>query len=681
MTRLFRLDFSSGLRWIVLLYLVMIGILTSVRFLFYFVFKGEHLRFVSFWEILEAFITGFRFDSMVSCYILSLPLVLLILSRLFPNEKVLGSFFRQFICIYSPVMICLMIFVCLMDLYYYAYFQNHINILFFGIVDDDTKAVLKGIWNDYPVFGICIGFIVLYWILFKLVIKICQLNDSFPKMFVLYEYFSFIVFIGFFVLGMRGSLSLFTLNFENSVISENSFVNDLGMNGIFALKNAFSEKRKQTITTNYRQTLEKYKYDNPSTAIGDYLGKDVGTDLNPDLLLSRSPYDSLLEIDPPNVVFVQMESFSNYYLDLHSDSFNLLGRLEDQLPFCIVFRNFLSATGGTIHSLEALLTGSPLTPISQSTFMDCPLKSSVAKIYSTAGYRTSFITSGALGWRNMNKFTKYQGFDLSEGSEILLKKIPGTQICDWGVFDESMFTRALEILNHKVGSKPQFIYLLTTTNHPPFQRPSHYKLFPLHPSDSLTSKFKVSTKLAMENFGNYQYANDCLGAFLASIRNSPLGQNTIVAASGDHNTLQVFNFEDSRLHSKHSVPFILYIPERYRKYKFVNTSVFGSHKDVFPTLFSNSLSKAVYLNSGVNLLDSAQAINNFAIINYNLSMNHSGIVKFEQEPIYYQWTEPESKMNKKAEINQELKHLLLLSRAYSASMSYFIQTEFLKCSK
>lgn len=679
--RIYRRDFSSGLQWILGLFALQISFLMVVRLAFLFIFKGEHLKNVHLPDILQAFVTGFRFDAMVSAYVLLPAIILLIVLRIVLQEEQSKLFFAKFCSAYGSSAITLLLFVCLIDLYYYAYFQNHFNILFFGIIDDDTKAVLSGIWNDYPVLRITAAMLLLYWLIFRMTGRVVSKEKIIPDMKWFYEAASLMLILGLFVLTLRGSTGLFPLHYEDSIISENTFVNNLAINGVFALKNAVTEKTRQSIDDNVAQSLKKYNYHNPAEALSDYLQISIDS-AYPQMLITHTEEDSLLKADPPNVVFVQMESFSNYYLDLHNDTFNLLGRLEAQLPYCVVFRNFLSATSGTIHSLEALLTGSPLTPLSQSTYMDCPLQSSVAARYASCGYHTSFITSGALGWRNMDKFTHHQGFELAEGSEVLLKKIPGTERCDWGVFDESMFARALEVLS-TTDDKPHFIYLLTTTNHPPFQRPSHYKPLPLKASPSLRQRFKIEYGMAMENFTNYQYASDCLGTFLEAIRHSDLGANTIVAASGDHNTLQVFNFEDTRLLAKHSVPFIIYIPDKYKKYKNPDTSVFGSHKDVFPTLMSVSLSSASYLKTGVNLLDARESADNFAIINYSLCMDRHGVLRFEQQPVFYSWSNQSPGMNimSNQRVDKPLQDLFTKARAYTASMCYFIQSDLNRCKK
>jgi hypothetical protein len=42
--------------------------------------------------------------------------------------------------------------ICLaVDTGYYSYFQDHINVLIFGLLDDDTLALLRTFWKNYAV--------------------------------------------------------------------------------------------------------------------------------------------------------------------------------------------------------------------------------------------------------------------------------------------------------------------------------------------------------------------------------------------------------------------------------------------------------------------------------------------------------------------------------------------------
>lgn len=674
-------NFYSLINYFIRLFLVTMCVFLFFRFAFLILYGNRADLAGNINDLFHAFFAGFRFDTTVTSYGM-VPSFLLILSVLAVPVKYskYPVFVRKFVFYYSLILFFVFLCLSIIDFYFYKFFQFHINILFFGIVNDDTWSVLKSVWTDYPLIGIFL-FIAACMFLFRYFFrKMSKKEYHNPiKNKIIKTAVVFVLLAGYGI-GMRGSLGTFTLENEDSIVSENTFINTLTINGVYSLKNAIKEKNNQKIDTDIQKTLARHGFATGEEAVNIYLGgkandtKDIEQQL---IALTRK--DSFVRQNPPNVIFIQMESFGSYYLDFHSSTLNLLGRLEGQMKDCILFRNFLSGTTGTIHTLEGLMLGSPLTPISQSTFMNCSLSSSVALPYMKAGYHTSFVTSADLGWRNLDKFVALQYFESVEGAESLAKKVPGSSRGQWGIFDEFLFDRMFAILNEANG-KPQFMFALTTTNHTPFELPSQYKPYPLAIPVNVRKVLRTSESIAQKNFTNYQYANDCLGRFIEKVRKSPLGDNTIIAATGDHSSLQLFNFDDNRTLQKFSVPFLLYVPEKYLPDHQIDTTRFGSHRDIFPTLFNLSLSEAAYLKSGVDLMDSLVG-NNFSILNYDLAMDDNGCVEFQFEPLYFKWTSANSKLLQPTTLQQtpELEDLLKRARAYNAAMSMYIQMDLRKC--
>ena len=56
----------------------------------------------------------------------------------------------------------------LIDFGYFSYFHDHINVLIFGIIDDDTVAVMKTIYANYPIFLGIFLFSLFAYFLFKI---------------------------------------------------------------------------------------------------------------------------------------------------------------------------------------------------------------------------------------------------------------------------------------------------------------------------------------------------------------------------------------------------------------------------------------------------------------------------------------------------------------------------------
>ncbi len=123
----------------------------------------------------------------------------------------------------------------------------------------------------------------------------------------------------------------------------------------------------------------------------------------------------------------------------------------------------------------------------------------------------------------------------------------------------------------------------------------------------------------------------------------------------------------------------MYVPEKYRPKQPIDTTVFSSHKDIFPTIFNLALSDATYLRSGNNLFDVAST-DSFAINNYNVAMNKEGAVLIQGNNLYYKWKNGNGAALEPTNLKETpgLETLLKKANAYTASMNYYIQTELSK---
>jgi phosphoglycerol transferase MdoB-like AlkP superfamily enzyme len=670
-------NFLSSLRILLVIFITGFIILLISRFFFLFVY-GDFSDLSGYGsDLVNAFIMGARFDVKILTFCL-FPLALLSFTQLYSRKKtVIDSFYYKVSIIYGTIVLFFITLISIIDFNFFKFFNTRISILFFGILEDDATAVLKSIWTDYPVVLFTIFLIVFSILIYFLLKRLLRKDIKADYLRNLWLRLVFIFFfLGLYFLGLRGSVRMFPLGVSYTTISKNSFINTLTVNGIFSLKAAYSDKKSSKINTNIPSMLKRYGFKTPEEAIACYLGIKIIDSVNlSNNLLSTTPADSLLISNPPNVVFVLMESMNNYYFDLNSSETNVLGKLEEQMHDCYVFRNFLSAGNLTIFSLEGILAGTPIAPISQSVYQNRPLSSSVAKPFKEKGYETSFITGGDMGWRSLDKFINNQYFDVTEGKSTLNKIYPEAYTCEWGVHDEFLFDRILQILKNTSG-KPQFIVGFTISNHTPYETPGSYNHYPLKINTGLKSRLKTTPEIAYKNFLAYQYANNCLGQFIENIRNSSLGENTIIVATGDHTNQTIFDFTDKDMMKKYSVPLIIYVPEKYRPRHPVDTARFGSHKDIFPTIFNLALSDATYLNTGINLL-SAGNKNNFGIYCFSLAINSSGCVDFKNAPLFYSWESDRVKSLIPINVLHDIRldSLLLKARAYVASMDYYIMAE------
>ncbi|MEN0060006.1 MAG: LTA synthase family protein, partial [Bdellovibrio sp.] len=410
---------------------ILIGFLWRLAFLLSY---GGSLQDLSAFhsDVIHAFILGARFDGTVLFYINSIPLLMWLMISLFSFWKRLApaldkifSHFAQFLIPYYAVMLFIVTFVSAVDFGFYSFYQDRINVLIFGFIEDDTLALIKTMWRNYPILWIFTGLgLFTYFMCKGLKLHFQQLKEWWPARFHKVSYPAFVLFfLLVFVLngvGARGSLGLFPLSEMDTGFSRSLFVNHLGFNGVRALARAMELKSLQK--SKWDSNLQYYGYGhNPRQAFADFYNiPEEQVPADPlQLLRHRTPVNAWAAKTRPHVLILTMESLGAYWLRYNQKDFDLLGPFKNHLQEDTYLRHFLSSSDATIGSLSCLMIGSPQRPISEflteSEYLQVPFRSSPARVFKQAGYKARFLYGGNPGWREVNKFAFAQGFDAVEG--------------------------------------------------------------------------------------------------------------------------------------------------------------------------------------------------------------------------------------------------------------------------
>ncbi|MGB3751006.1 MAG: sulfatase-like hydrolase/transferase, partial [Arcobacteraceae bacterium] len=244
---------------------------------------------------------------------------------------------------------------------------------------------------------------------------------------------------------------------------------------------------------------------------------------------------------------------------------------------------------------------------SQSTNNRTKFEYTPAFLYNKKGYETSFIYGGDLSWRDIGSFVKAQDYDNVEGKINIyntVKKENDDNIDyfhPWGIYDEFLFEHVEQKL--LTSETPQFIFALTTNNHPPYNVPRQYSEKELTFSDELKKYLNGDMKLIEQRMYSYQYAIDQVGLFLNKIKNSKLKDNTIVVVTADNNTLDgIMSYPNNKIFNSKNIPCLFFIPnEIKKKIPYLDTTIYASHKDIFPTLYNLTLNNTSYYAIGNDL--------------------------------------------------------------------------------
>lgn len=587
-----------------------------VFFFFYFAKLGELGAFGRY--VLPSFFLGMRFDLSILAYLNSLVTLSLIFVWSWGRKNLFTAWVKALRYYYTAAY-SIVIAVMAVDFGFFSYFKDHINVLIFGFIKDDTRALIKVIVEDHRFAAAAVGLVALIIVVDLAVRRTTRsiLSDHGERAWNGKPWMKLgfaLVLVCVNAAAARGSLGMFPLNPAYAEISPDPFINKLSVNGVSALAETVGfglDNRRNDF-----DMAKRYGYDTEiARAFADFLGVPAGRVNASNLMANlrrRTPDNPAAARLRPNVVVVIMESMGTNLLRYDSPRFDMLGKLRPHFRSDHVFHNFLPAGLVSIHAIESIVLNLPQRPfdlsVTQSPAAYSLFPTAVTIPYKKAGYETVCLYGGSLGWRGLDSFLLAQGFDrvLGEGS------LPGAEKNQWGVYDQHLFDEAYACLAD--GGKPKLIVVITTTNHPPYSVPDSYKPGPLEIPDDLRKAITNDISLAYKRFVTYQYANEQLGGFITKIKNSSLGGRTIIAATGDHNFWDVFNYSPEETFLRYSVPFYLYVPQALKPAK-VDTSVFGSHMDIMPTLYALSFSGAEYFAAGKNMLaGNAAALNGEGIV-------------------------------------------------------------------
>jgi len=574
--------------------IITIAFLSIMRFTTLYFF-GDPADIQNNYPVLDdLFILGLRFDLRIIGIVLLLFVYLPYLFLFWLKNDSLYIGWIKFSLSFSLSSI---VFLAFIDIGYFVFFGTPIDILIFGLFEDDTLAVIKsGVANPRLILiSIIAPIVILALILvFLKYSKTLSLIDSIRI--IPQKPWLIIFLLPLLLLAARGSVGTFPLTLKQSSISNNSFINSLTQNAIFHLKYALDNRKENNFNKSSKEILSEAKVKN----IDELIDKAGYSSFQP--LIRNTAKNNLLEKKPPHVIFVLMEGWSSHIALNDSEDIPVLGSFRKHAKQDYFLPYFFSNQFGTNPSIENILLNTPLTPLSQSSGYKTSFSLSNITPFKKNGYSTTFYSGGYSSWRNHDIFWPKQGFDEYIGRTTIEDKYQLKADNPWGTYDEYVFKYLKEALVKK--ENPSFSFVLTTNNHPPVHLPADY----IPPKFKVQAMgFKDNTEQKSIALSGYHYQTNALGDFLDWLKKSDLSNDVIVIATGDH---PLRGFDDytgvKKQFLRYGVPAYFYIPEQYDQFKMLPKqeleNFYGSHADIFPTLFELALSETPYYAFGTPVM-------------------------------------------------------------------------------
>lgn len=503
---------------------------------------------------IQALIMGVRFDNLIACYILYLPLVVLSVMALFNNisKGVVKAFNIYFIILYTVVFS-----ISAADIPYFKYFFTHLD----GAIFNWTGfgATTMGMIFQESSYYIYIALFVAMAVLFGLAVfwfgkKAYTIQSVNLKKRDYYIAIPLVIILwGVCFVGGRGGLERYPLRVSNAYFSKNSFFNQLGVNPAFYLMKTASAFFKKH--NNLEGVMDK---DKALAFVQDVLHTDSINGGNP---IGRyvKPYSIPLNA---NVVIILMESMSAEYLKAESNGKPLTPYLNELIEKSYYYDNFYSSGIHTNNGIASTLYGYPAQFDKTMMGVSVDHYSGLPGNLKDRGYQTMFFLTSNPQYDNMNSFLMENGFDrIYSQYDYPNEKI----VNNFGVQDDYLFEYGIEQLNEESKSgKPFLAAFMTVSNHPPYIVPERFKNI----SDNDESCIIA-------------FSDACIRLFMESAAQQMWYDNTIFVILGDHGRSIGTQIYDMPLSYNH-IPLIIYsplfddMPKRFEQ--------FGGQIDVYPTV-------------------------------------------------------------------------------------------------
>ncbi len=574
-----------------ILWVSIVAVFSVERFFMLHHFVSDDIRSRYAGDLAALFVKGLLFDIKIASVAAAFPFLIGLFGLI--TQKT-AAFTLRLLPTVATVLFLTAFAAALGNWFYYSVYDRQFDVFVFGLADEDTRAVLKTVWSDYPVIP-CLAALIAAAFVFGKIFNLIRHRTRFQT--TSWGKTAWIAAVLLPVLalaaGIRGSFGKFPLRQTAMQISAAPQINKLVPNALTSLSWAVNEYRN---SNNFHPVSDE----DGSRLISTLLDKKTDADLTQ--LFAQTAANAAVEKHRPNVVLTVMESMSAHLLNMDNPERDLLGELGKHWQQDWVYRKFVSEGDGTSDTLHRFFVRSPRLNLSQSLAKNKIFPGNMFKPYLDAGYRVVYITAGNGGWRDFDTFLRHLGVNEIIDENTLKTHYPEAKSETWGVPDEFMFRYAEEELARAEKSgTPVFIMMMSVTNHPPYRLPAPHqaKNFRLDEQEQKRLANLASGKELNEIFNTFRYSNDQLGRFIGKVKT--IAPDTIIAATGDHNMRAIGYPESADAALGHSVPFYLYVPQAYRGSAEYHPERAGSHKDILPTLYNLSLSKSRYYQTGCNL--------------------------------------------------------------------------------
>lgn len=452
---------------------------------------------------------GLRFDIIVSCWFIVLPVLV---DLLLPPWQLVQRIWRTIEAGWFALLFGLLVYMEVATPSFIKQYDTRPNRIFFEYLKY-PKEVFATLWADYKL-QLFLGAVLLclgIWVVWRA----CRNLQGEYSLWRWWVRLLVLPLVGALIfLGARSSFDHRPANISKAAFSSDQLVNRLGVSStyslIYAISNIPNEGRADRI---YEKLDTQIMFQQIRKEIG--LSDASAMAEIPTLHLQKPV---IARERPLNIVIILQESIGADFVGALGGE-NWTPEWELLAKEGLWLSNLYATGTRSVRGIEAVTTGFPPSPgrsvvklgLAQQNFF------TIAELLKRQGYATSFIYGGESHFDNMRGFFLGNGFDrVIDQEDYSEPNFVGT----WGVSDGDLFDRADEEYS-AAGAQPFFSLIFTSSNHDPFDIPAG-----VVKADAEGDAGRLEAAV--------RYADYAMGRFFEKAQKSPYWENTLFLVVADH---------------------------------------------------------------------------------------------------------------------------------------------------
>ncbi|WP_342260067.1 LTA synthase family protein [Candidatus Tisiphia endosymbiont of Metellina segmentata] len=501
---------------------------------------------ITIYDLVSIFVIGTFNDLISLCYFLPvISLVIIGFYKLLARYKFLyvSCSFIAYFCT-----IALLIFIAIAEIIFWDEFGVRFNFIAVDYLIY-THEIIGTVKESLPYIEILLGIIIItlliVFFLRKYIINQASTLNGKKHIFCVIMLFL---------------LSLVAFNFYNPnkiAFNSNKYAIELAKNGPYEFFSAYFNN-----SLDYNKFYPVIDKNQALNIVRSNLSKEQQIYSNA-TTIERNIRASSFNSNKYNIIFITVESLSGEFMGKFGNQQNITPNLDKLAEQSIFFTNLYAVGTRTVRGLEAITLSVPPTP--GSSIIRRPDNQSlfnIATIFKNQGYAVNFLFGGYSYFDNLQNYFHGNGYNIVDQGNLKSNEISFSNI--WGVADEDILIKSLELAdqNYKEG-KAFFSLIMTTSNHRPYTFPEG----------------RIDLPSGGGRRAAVKYTDYAIGKFLELAKTHPWFDNTIFVITADHCASSAGKTDLPV--NKYHIPLLIYAPNILKPQIVDNLA---SQIDIAPTI-------------------------------------------------------------------------------------------------